>query len=88
MGRVGWRRAGSGRDRWGRAPLPPRHAAPPARFGGGTLGALLRSHDAAHERVAGGVMRQVVDGIAHLHAHKIYHRDRGAELRHWNPAER
>ncbi|KAJ9448464.1 Mitogen-activated protein kinase kinase kinase A [Diplonema papillatum] len=44
-------------------------------MGGGTLGALLRSRAQLNERIAAMCVRQVVEGVTHLHKQKIFHRD-------------
>eukprot|EP00755_Sulcionema_specki_P004571 Sspe_Gene.30372::Locus_15032_Transcript_1_1_Confidence_1.000_Length_2586::g.30372::m.30372 len=42
---------------------------------GGSLGAYLRRSERMDEKTAAMCIRQVVEGVAHLHRHGVYHRD-------------
>eukprot|EP00756_Hemistasia_phaeocysticola_P025368 Hpha_TRINITY_DN16001_c3_g3::TRINITY_DN16001_c3_g3_i1::g.121405::m.121405 len=42
---------------------------------GGTLGDFLRARPPVPEPVAAAIMKQVTDGVWHLHRNRIYHRD-------------
>ena len=44
-------------------------------MGGGPLGAHLRSSDALPNITAAKCMKQILEGLKHLHANSIYHRD-------------